>query len=309
MQPTPGDGKVTELTAPAAVPPDDEISLLELWHILRKQKKLILTALLLGIVLPAIAGLLMTPVYRAEVLLAPVTADEDRNRLLGSLGELGGFAALTGVNLQRGGRKNEAIAVLQSRVLTEQFIKDEKLLPVLFPDRWQAGDAEPEAIAGGDAPTLSEAYELFDEDVRRVHDDRKTGLVMLAVEWTDPELAAQWANELVRRANAVLRQRSTEESQNAIRYLQEQLKQTSAVELQQALHQLVESEMKEIILANVREEFAFRVIDPAVAPEKAFKPALPLMVLLGAALGLVGGVILALFMDFAGTQGTKPTPS
>ena len=41
-------------------------------------------------------------------------------------------------------------------------------------------------------------------------------------------------------------------------------KQTSVVELQQVLHRLIEAEMKEIILARINEDFAFRVIDPAV---------------------------------------------
>jgi uncharacterized protein involved in exopolysaccharide biosynthesis len=303
QQPALKDGKVTPLASPLSVRADDEIiSLLELWRILRSYKKMILATTLLGFLATAIAALLMTPVYRAEVVLAPVTESEDRTRLLGPLGELSGIAALAGADLQRGGRKNEAIAVLQSRLLTEKFIKDEKLLPVLFGDRWVGDDSKADGAASADAPTLSEAYELFDEKIRRVYEDRKTGMVVLAVEWEDPLLAASWANNLVQRANATMRQRSTEESRNAIRYLEEQLKATSAMELQQVLHRLIESEMKEIILANVNEAFAFRVIDPAAAPDKPFRPAVVLMMTLGVALGLVAGVILALFVNFTRTQ-------
>jgi uncharacterized protein involved in exopolysaccharide biosynthesis len=84
--------------------------------------------------------------------------------------------------------------------------------------------------------------------------------------------------------------------------VQEQLKQTSVVELRQVLHRLIESEMKEIILAKINEEFAFRVIDPAVAAEEAIKPNLPLMLLLGAMLGMLGSVILVLLLNFLQTQ-------
>jgi len=122
---------------------------------------------------------------------------------------------------------------------------------------------------------------------------------VLAIEWEDPELAAGWANELVRRVNTLLRNRAAEQSENAVRYLQEQLKVTSVVELQQVLHRLIESEMKEIILANINKEYAFRVIDPATVPEEPFKPRMLPMLVIGTGLGLIAGIMLALLLNMA----------
>lgn len=297
LQPAVKDGKITPLSGPVSVPVDDEISLLELWRILRRHKNIIFAATLLGIALPALAAWLMTPLYRAEVVVAPVTGKDDRHGLLGPLAELSGIAGLAGVSLSRGDRKNEAMAVLQSRLLTEQFIREQKLLPVLFPDRWVEGESDADDAAAGNAPTMYEAYTLFDEKIRRVYEDRKSGMVVLSIAWKDPQQAALWANRLIQQTNELLRQRSTEESKQAIHYLQEQIKQTSAVELQQVLHRVVESKLKEIILANVNEEFAFRIIDPAVAPEQPFKPVVPLMLTFGMLLGLIGGVVLAFVLN------------
>lgn len=295
--------RISVLSDSAALHPDDEISLLEIWRILRRYKTTIFAAALLGLVIPGIVAIFMTPVFRAETVIAPVPEGDERNRFAAPLGELGGLAALAGVNIQRGSRKNEAIALLKSRLLTEQFIKDEKLRPVLFGEEdWADDDPRWQNAGSADVPTLAEAWERFDEKIRHVYEDRKTGLVVVAIEWRDPQLAAHWANELVRRVNALLRGRATRESEKAIAYLQSQLAQTSAVELQQALHRLVESEMKEMILANINEDYAFRVIDPAVAPEKPFKPALLPMLVLGAVLGLIAGVMLALFRDFTRRQ-------
>lgn len=162
-------------------------------------------------------------------------------------------------------------------------------------------ERERSALGGNDpddVPTLWDAYELFDRKVRRVYHDRKTGLVILSIARENPKLAAQWGNELVRRANAMLRKRAGEESEQAIRYLREQLKKTSEVELKQVLHQLIESEMKEIILANINEDFAFKVIDPAAIPEEAFKPKVGLLVLLG----VLVGVFLALLANLLRKQ-------
>jgi len=296
----PGTGPVFAEYAYPVV--EEEFSLFDIWRILTRYKWMILAVTVLCVLASTLFALLMTPVYRAEVLIAPVTESDNNSRFAAQLDEFGGIAALAGINMERGGRKNEAIATLKSRMFTEQFIKDEKLLPVLFQKEWDEenqrwDDADPE-----DIPTLGDAYEVFDEEVRRIREDRKTGLVVLSIEWEDPDEAARWANELVRRVNALLRKKAVRESESAISYVQEQLKQTSVVELQQVLHRLIESEMKEIILAKINREFAFRVIDPAVAAEEAFKPNIALMLLLGAMLGLLGSVILALFLNFLQTQ-------
>jgi len=296
----PGPGPAfTEYTYPVV---EDEISLFDIWRILVRYKWMILVLTLVSVLASTLFAVLMTPVYRAEVLIAPVTERDNNSRFAAQLDEFGGLAALAGINTERGGKKNEAIATLKSRMFTEQFIKDEKLLPVLFQEKWDEenqrwGDVDPD-----DIPTMGDAYELFDEELRRISEDRKTGLVVLSIEWEDPDEAARWANELVRRVNVLLRKKAVRESESAINYVQEQLKQTSVVELQQVLHRLIESEMKEIILAKISEEFAFRVIDPAVAAEEAFKPNMALLLLLGAMLGILGSVILALFLTFLQTQ-------
>jgi capsular polysaccharide biosynthesis protein len=300
LLPGAGQGSVSAEYAYPVV--EDEISLFYIWRILTRYKWMILAGTVLCTLASALFALLMTPVYRAEVLIAPVTEMDNNSRFAAQLDEFSGIAALAGINMERGGRKNEAIATLKSRLFTEQFIKDEKLLPVLFREMWDEENQRWDDADAEDIPTLGDAYELFDEDVRRIREHRKTGLVVLSIDWENPDEAARWANELVRRVNALLRNKAVSESESAINYVQEQLKQTSVVELRQVLHRLIESEMKEIILAKINEEFAFRVIDPAVAAEEAFKPNIPLLLLFGAMLGILGSVILALFLYFLQAQ-------
>jgi len=283
---------------PGRVAGEDEISLVDIWCILSKYKEVVVAAILLCTLAFSLAALVMTPVYRTQVLVAPVGELDNGNRFSSQLGEFGSIAALAGVNLERGSRKNEAIATLKSRIFTEQFVKEEKLLPVLFHKMWDEDEQRWNVMDAADIPTLGDGWELFNKEVRKVYEDRKTGLVVLSIEWEDPHEAARWANELVRRANAMLRKKAAAESEHAISYLREQLKQTSVVELQQVLNRLIESEMKEIILASINEEFAFRVIDPAAVPDEAFKPVMALMVVLGILSGAILGFILALIFSF-----------
>lgn len=116
----------------------------------------------------------------------------------------------------------------------------------------------------------------------------------LAVEWRDPEQAASWVNELVVRLNNHEKQLAIKETEQSLAYLKEQLPKTSVMEVQQAIYRLIEAQTKKIMLANVRDQFVFKVIDPAVVPEKRVKPNRKLIVFLGAMSGLVSGILLAL---------------
>ena len=150
-------------------------------------------------------------------------------------------------------------------------------------------------------PTAWDAYKLFDA-IRTITDDKKTGMYTLAVEWSDPQLAAQWANRLVERINKHQKQKAIVEAQNNIQYLENQLEETSVVEMRQAIFRLIEAQTKNIMLASVRDEFVFRVIDPAVVPEDRIKPKRKLMVVLGVMVGFMASVFLAFLLAFIKKQ-------
>ncbi len=280
---------------------EDEINLMDLWRVLVRYKATIIASIVMGTTIAVAAALLMTPVYRAEVVMAPV--DEKKSGGLSALmGQFGGLAAMAGINIGGGGGKmEEAIAKLKSRSFTDAFIKDHKLMPVLFADIWDEQGKRWLVDAEEDIPTLWDAYKKFD-DIRNVSTDKKTGIVTLSIEWQDPELAAQWANILVERINRQLQQEAIAEAKKSIAYLEQQLDQTSVIEMRQAIFRLIEAQTKQIMLANVRDEFAFKVIDQAVPPEERIKPKRKVMVVVGFMVGLMLGILLAFLRNFIAKQ-------
>src|SRR3569832_1858426 len=85
-----------------------------------------------------------------------------------------------------------------------------------------------------EAPTLRQAYLLFDERLRTITQDKKTGLITLVIEWKDPKQAAQWANLLVERLKFHERRAAKTEAEKSLTNLKNQLSQTSVLEMQQA---------------------------------------------------------------------------
>ncbi|MDH4273730.1 MAG: Wzz/FepE/Etk N-terminal domain-containing protein [Gammaproteobacteria bacterium] len=279
----------------------DEINLLDLWRVLVGAKWLILAMTALGTSVALFQALTTAPIYRADVTLAPADQDGKGGMMSSLTGQFGGLASLAGIDLGKGGanKSEEIIAVATSRQFTESFIKEKNLMPVLYSEQW---DAATNQWRIPKPPTANDAYELFDKSIRKLVTDKKTGLTTLSIEWTDPKLTAEWANELVVRINANQKQEAIREAKQSIAYLERQLNETSMVEMRQIIYRLIESQTQRIMLANVREQFAFKVIDPAVVPEKKIKPKRALMVVLGFSVGLMLGVFSAFFRSFIRKQ-------
>jgi uncharacterized protein involved in exopolysaccharide biosynthesis len=286
---------------------DDEINLLDYWRVLVAKKWLIIGSAFLSTCIAVAAALLMTEIYRAEVLLAP--ADQDKaGGLAGLAGQFGGLASLAGIDIGGGGGKTEeTLAVLQSRSFINAFIIDNELMPILFEDSWDPVTKKWKVDDPEKLPTMWDAYKMFSQNVLSVSTDKTNGLITLAIEWKDPELAAEWANTLVDRVNAHQKRLANEEAKKSIAYLENQLRETSVVEMRQSIFNLIEAQTKNIMLANVRDEFAVKTIDPAVPPEERIKPKRKLMVILGFMVGLMLGVFLAFFISFIQNQKTEST--
>jgi uncharacterized protein involved in exopolysaccharide biosynthesis len=131
----------------------------------------------------------------------------------------------------------------------------------------------------------------FHEDVLRVSQDRQTKIVTLRVDWTDPEMAAQWAGELVRRVNERMRERALRRAEGNLKYLEAELARTNVVALQQSIGRIVENEMQTVMLARGNEDFAFRVLDGPIAPKDPVRPKRLFVVVLGTLIGALVGIV------------------
>ena len=238
--------------------PEDEIDLLELLALFWRRKWFIVAVTSLFAAGGVAYALLAQEWWRAEVVMTQV----DSKQVSGGLAQLGGLASLAGINIGAGGGSQNAVAVLKSKDFAREFIEEKNLLPVLMAEKL---DVKPPV-------DIRDAVDYFDKDVRAIGEDKKSGLITLSVTWTDPSLATEWANELVKRANQRLRAQALQESERNIKYLQGEIAATNVTAVQQAIGKVIESEMQKLLLARGSEEFAFKVIDKAVEPKKRAKP-------------------------------------
>lgn len=264
----------------------DPVAAIEIW--LASWKLIVIGGLLVGVCAVA-ASFAVRPVFRATILVAPVASDGAGQ--LGALrAEFGGLARLAGINLGGGtDQKVEALATLQSDAFLRDFITDNSLMPVLFESRWN-----PQAGAwkdGKEAPTLADGVEKFNERIRRVSEDRKTGLVTVRIDWTDRELAAQWANGMIRHLNEFMRRDAIATADKTIGFLEREIASNANVELRSALYRGVETQIHRKAIATVQDEFAYRIIDPAIVPD-ADRRIFPRRSVFGIVGSVVGAILI-----------------
>lgn len=244
-------------------------------------------------------AVLATPVYRATVVAIP--SGMDRSGVGGALGmalgSLGGLASLAGVSVPSGDASaDEALAVLDSRDFTRKFIDRHDLMPILFSRKWDAAKKN-WAVDQSRQPTPAQAYDLFDNRIRRVAQDRKSGLITLQIDWRNRNQAAEWANGLISQLNSEMRSRAIDQASASIGFLERELDKTSVVATRDAISRLIEVQVRQRMLASVSPEYSFRVLDPAtppdlddvVSPRKLLLLAVGIFV--GSSVGIVAGLL------------------
>jgi uncharacterized protein involved in exopolysaccharide biosynthesis len=275
-----------------------ELSLRELLATLQRAKWLVLGSMAVAMLIAGIAGVLLPKSYKAAIVILPVASSAGGGQA-GGMGSLlyqfGGLASLAGFAAGSDTKKSESLAVLQSEALTEKYIEQNDLLPILFPKSWDAQKRRWRETDPRYVPTLWKGNEYFKKGVRIVLTDTKTGLVTMTIVWTDPRVAAKWANDLVNITNDYLRKKAIEESERNISYLNEQAAKTDVVPVRQAIYAILQTEINKEMLARGNDEYAFKILDPAVPPERPSTPPVWLL-MAGALIGSLGLTVMIAFV-------------
>lgn len=295
---------------------DDEIDLRELFAAIWQGKWIIAAVTSVFTIAAVFYALSLPNIYKSEALLAPVSGESGFK----IPGQLGSLAALAGVNLGALGGEGDnsglAMEIIKSREFLGRFIEKHDLyLPVMAAEGWNRADNS--LVFDSDIydvnsqqwvrdvkppfqlkPSVLEVYEDFLK-IFSISKDKETGMVRVKVEHYSPYLAKFWVDELVKAINDEMRQRELTEAQRSIAYLNSQIEQTSLADVRTMLYSLIEEQTKTVMLANVRDEYVFKTVDPAVVAEKKAKPARALIVVLAVLLGFMLSALVVLVRHFS----------
>jgi uncharacterized protein involved in exopolysaccharide biosynthesis len=294
---------------PQSVPPypverGDELSLIELWKILVNYKLYIVGLTVLTTLVAIYYASNLPTIYKAEVLMIPASSGSG-----GSSSSLGSLANLTGIAIggsnNTGAEGERALARLKTRSFLINHIKEKNLKPILFADQW---NKETKLWIDQEPPDRDSAELLNSMIQTNSNPKSRIGITSLFVNWknpSNPNKIADIANGLVSSLNSKAKQYAVLEAKNSILFLEKELEKTNILNSQTILYNLIEQQIGKIMMANVKDEFVFKVIDPAVIPKQAKNKPKIMIVFIGIVLGIFLGSFFAVSINYFKRQSAE----
>jgi len=301
---------------------EDEIDLLELAKTIWSGKKLIIWTVVIFTIATAVVSLFMTNIYTAQAVLRPAEPTQAGGGKISSLAaQFGGLANLAGIAMPGASSSTELVNLLKSNILKKNIIERYDLLPVLFPDKWdeekktwkkknsgfslnplalisKIKPAQPNAPKK--EPGVPDTWDGIRELDKKVmiNYKLKDDIITISAEFSDPDMAAKIVNYFIITLNDYMSSEAKRIANINKEYLEKQLRETNDNLIQQKIYNLIADKIEITMMAEVKENFAFKVLDPPMAPDMKSKPQRGLMVITAFIMSLFLGVFVVLFREY-----------
>ncbi len=295
---------------------EDEIDLRELFTVLWAGKVMIVAITVVFAITAVIYALSVPNQYKATTLLVP--SQSDGGGLSGALGQLGGLASLAGVSIGGGESSESQVAqeIMKSWSFVEHFIVDNDLAVEIYAAKgWNKASGEliiDQDIYDTETKTWlyendfdvvgpPSSWKLFESFSKRlkVSEDKKSGLISVAIEYYSPQVAKQWLDLYISSINKHMQERQMEKVSRNIQYLENQIEKTEIAEMQEVFYTIIEEQLKSKMLAEASPNYVFTEVSPSMVPEEKSQPKRALICILGVLLGGMLSVLLVLVLHYA----------
>lgn len=291
---------------------DDEINLSELFSIFWKNKFLILSVTFSSALFAIFYSLSLPNIYKSQALLSPSDAESS----ISMTSKIGGLAGLAGISVpdEAGNKSTEAIA----RINSFEFFENLFLPNVMFQDLVAAKSWNPKLnilqydddlfdidtnkwkVDNNNSslmPSNQEAY-LEYKNIMNISQEQKTGFVTISIKHRSPYIAKQWTNLIVNLINQSMRNIERERALKSINFLNTQFLRLNYDEIKESVANLLEEEMKSLMMIEADEDYVFKTINSAIVPERKSEPRRSVIVIVSSLLGFMIGAFISLLMNF-----------
>ncbi len=286
---------------------DSEIDLTELFNVIWVGKSLIIILTSLITLSTVIYSLSIPNFYTSESILASSDSKELKN-----FSQYSGLASLAGISLPGSSNNSviEVMEIIKSREFVKHLLTFDRILPSLMaPDYYDLEkhvlvfnrdiyDSEADIWAEDNnmslKPSYLEAHRIYTDDIMSISQDNKTGLVTISVQHISPSFASEFLKLIITEANNLKRQKDILIAEKALDFLKLELAQTSLVEIQKSINQLIKAQLETEMMANVNEDYSLVTIEPPFTPDQKSGPNRSLMVLLALFIGFFVSLIVVI---------------
>jgi uncharacterized protein involved in exopolysaccharide biosynthesis len=260
----------------------DEINLLDYINILARHKKLIMITVIVAVAATGIISFLSPRIYEAKAVIMPVAQQQEQNGM-------SAIASQFGITSTQTSGASEIVSLLRSTILMERVIKKYDLLPVFF-GREDNGKGEAEKIWDG--------IRYLKNNIYTVTDNKREGIIELSVEFKDPEMSARIVTFILTELTDYMSSEAKRVAETNKRYLESLIDKNADPLIKQKIYTLIARQIEISMMAEVKENFAFKILDPPKIPDRKIKPAIRMNIVLSFIISLFCGICLAFIMDY-----------
>ncbi|MDB4850439.1 Wzz/FepE/Etk N-terminal domain-containing protein [Gammaproteobacteria bacterium] len=284
---------------------EDEIDLIRLFNGIWIGRFKILLATLLISVCSIIYALSLPNLYTTSSLLYAVQKSGQSES--SSRGSIGNILSLAGGAAAGGGERAQlAYAIIKSREFFYHLTTIDDTLSKLV----TANNYDPvtrvfdydknlfDAEGNEWKLSLTEAYDEFYRKSLKVSLNQKTGFITLSFDHISPEFSFEFIQLVINELNSLARGKDIKEATDAIEFLKEDLENYSQIGIQAAVGQLIESQLKTKMLANVRMNYLLEPIDRPILPDMKAKPYRAKIVAIYTLAGFVISLMLVVVINY-----------
>lgn len=276
----------------------DELDLRALFNVLWSGMPIILLVSSLFGIFSVYYALSIPNQYKAEVVLAPVQKKSNGGSSI--IGNMSGLASIAGFSGSASGADESKITqeIMKSRDFIERFIFKNKLeVMLLAVSEWNKDDNH--LVINNDiydkkankwkSENAISGWKLYKAFTGRltISESKLTGFVTVSFEHFSPDSSKDILDAYISEINSYMQMREINKVTRNIEYLQNQITKTDVAQMQSIFYSLIETEIRNKMLADASPEFAFNIINPVMKPELKSKPSRAVICILITMLGAI----------------------
>ncbi len=269
----------------------DQINLMEYWALGRRRWRLMAVIVGVVVVATAVVSLLMTKMYESRAVIIPAgVLAKDQGAASTFLATQFGLAPPTTP------ASAEILNLLRSNVIKEKVVQRHNLVPVLLSEGKRKGKTENE-IAWECIRTL--------QKMTTINFTPKDNVIDISVRYKDPEISAKLVNAYLNELTEHMSGEAKRVAERNKQYLEAQIDGTSDPFIRAKIYSLIAQQIETSTMAEVKENFAFKTVDPPRVPDRRVSPKRTLMVAIAFVVSCVVAAVVAMAVDGLERRGIR----
>ncbi len=243
--------------------------------IIRKYYWLIMTIIMGSVSITGFISLQQPDIYEAKAVIMPVASQPNQNGLANVDRQIG-------ISMPAQSNAAELESLLNSNILMEKVVRNKEFYPIFLRETYDENPGHEQ---------IWEGINIL-RDIYTVKYDQKKGLITLMVEYTKAKTTAAIINCILTELTNYMSSEAKRVAETNRKYLEGLIKNKADPLIEQKVYSLIARQIEISMMAEVKENFAFKILDPPRVPVNNVRPGVKKVLVMSFVLSLMGALFL-----------------